>query len=818
MATLYFQDTRSPGPADYAWDTAGNWWHSCDNLGVVSNPNGAIPLVNDNIYIVGQMDHGPSVPISLIAINVGAIRYGGAYVPVGGTFQVDCTRASTDEIMFRGWSSNKGSIYHSSFYDYAGNQPTGIIYGWGYFNQGSFNEGEIIGDGGYFANDSMNGTLAHINGSGSFDKNTANQGLIYFFSVFYENTFNDATGSIGSGEFFDTSFNAGICLKRIVGGIPFSSGDAIFYSTSYNHTTGDVQGTASYYNDTINYSNTYPSVRHAEFYDSSINEYGSSISDALFYNNSNNNGQVGSSQFWNNSFNANYGVLITTSEFHDSAYNQTLNSGGTEVVYFYDYSFNNGRAGTCYFENYSVNHGYGLYVYFDDYSYNYSYGAAATGVFRSGDTYNSGEVDTGYFHLSSQNFGYLWNYAEFYDTSENHGPYVYGLTTTCYFYNASKNFAHEYAGYFYSTSENQGSVDHAEFHDSSYNTVDVGYDVSFFDTSHNAVGGWIGSRGWGTVNFYGSSVNYGYVQYEAYFENTSINDTTGLVVTGHFDTTSYNLGTVTTGTFNNSSSNRLGGHVSTGDFHNTTYNAGITDSGSFYDTAYNSHQVGSGYFHNSSKNTGSVETGEFHDSAYNDTTGTCSPNDALFYDTSQNRGIADSADFYDSSQMTAPGSCSTANFWASSKNYGSGNSCSFHDTSENHGTIPTLAGFYDSSLNKHLIPTGVFHHNSTNHTSGTVTAATFYDFSGNNGAVNNSVFNNDSYNGLTGNVSGTATMRDSSYSMNTSGMTTKVWRDTGNVIVPELHQVAPGVHYGTGLAQVGTAKNGIRGTGVLGFL
>ena len=257
--TLYFKNMGFPGTQH--WDTWQNWWTNAAHT--TQGMPQALPALNDTVYLDDSVDTGPSVPVTLTHVYVGAP--GGGSGATGASINIT---GVTGPVTFYNGCSNAGSIGNSAtFNDTSYNDTNGLVGNNATFNNSSINYNNAthavgaganffdsarneggIGKGATFHGSSVNlGTVDYGTGTGDpsaiFQDTATNQGTVGHFAQFigptssyYYYTPGPANlGTCGNGTTF-----TGISLNGAFGspgsGTPlYHVGDgAVFYDGSMN--------------------------------------------------------------------------------------------------------------------------------------------------------------------------------------------------------------------------------------------------------------------------------------------------------------------------------------------------------------------------------------------------------------------------------------------------------------------------------------------------------------------------------------------------------------------------------------------------------
>jgi hypothetical protein len=172
MANLYFN-----GDVDTDWDTIGNWWSDAG----YSSAAGRLPANGDTVYLDAEIDTGPSLAVTLTAINVGTLNEDPFGVTLNGAHQ------AVGPAFFNDYSTNNGTVSgEATFNDYSTNN--GTVSGAATFNDSSYNNfGTVSGDATF--NDSSYNNYGSVSGDATFNDSSYNN----YGTVSGDATFNDSS-------------------------------------------------------------------------------------------------------------------------------------------------------------------------------------------------------------------------------------------------------------------------------------------------------------------------------------------------------------------------------------------------------------------------------------------------------------------------------------------------------------------------------------------------------------------------------------------------------------------------------------------------
>lgn len=310
MAILYYN-----AAVDNDWATLGNWWTDI----AFTTPASSLPTSSDDVKIYSNINSNagstPTVNSMVVYGNNSSI-----VVSINMTCVTFCEFID-ESILGNGITITASSgIFGGISYGngYVDGTFTGISYLYG---SSAIRNGGIINGTTYFNNGSDINSGGTLNGSGIFIDDGGpkdNNGTINGYA---SGVFNNDSGGV------------------INGNAVFLSGNSV---TGRNGSGGTVNGSGTFYNDTINAGGT---INFA----------------ATFYNTSRNAGVIGTNATFNNSsynfndiMNSWYGSVNGNATFNDSSYNDSASVNGTAT--FNNTSFNAGIiTGLATFNNSSYN-------------------------------------------------------------------------------------------------------------------------------------------------------------------------------------------------------------------------------------------------------------------------------------------------------------------------------------------------------------------------------------------------------------------------------------------------------------------------------
>lgn len=472
----------------------------------------------------------------------------------------------------------------------------------------------------------INGSIltGSLSGDIVFNDTSKNAGVVFDDAVFNDYSYNE--GTVLNATFTATTFNSANIPNADPTG--HSDGHTVSGNILFSATTSPVSFV-------VNTGSTWSSNTFGWVFATS--------GESWTFNFSNNTGSLSGSATFNSA--QNNGQVDGNSTFNSNSYN----NGTTAYAYFYGNSYNIGTSAYAYFYNTSTN------------SYNLSAGAVSIECnFYDSSLPGIGQCPSGatYYHIPyyftgavSTHWGDIGNW--FFDSSETEptlvfpqngdtvyigtemtsgpasavalGSIIVASSTTgggsfsvdftnasgpAYFYDGSTNAGevngvfHIYGNRAFSDVNTTGTyAGNIAFHDSSYNDITINTDVTFYDTSYNALGAVVN----GNAEFAGTNINNGTVVGVA-----TVNAGASLSGSGTVENNSVNSGDISGGIFNGIVTNvsgavtgavtnllRMifngGSYVSntgqlSGDaeFNASSSNRGIvTGSSTFYDSSYN---------------------------------------------------------------------------------------------------------------------------------------------------------------------------------------------------------------------------------------
>jgi hypothetical protein len=172
MANLYFN-----GEVDTDWDTIGNWWLDAG----YSSAAGRLPANGDTVYLDAEIDTGPSLAVTLTAINVGTLNEDSFGVTLNGAHQ------AVGPAFFNDSSTNNGTVSGDATFNDSSTNNGGTVSGDATFNDYSYNNGTVSGEATF--NDSSYNNFGTVSGDATFNDSSYNN----YGTVSGDATFNDSS-------------------------------------------------------------------------------------------------------------------------------------------------------------------------------------------------------------------------------------------------------------------------------------------------------------------------------------------------------------------------------------------------------------------------------------------------------------------------------------------------------------------------------------------------------------------------------------------------------------------------------------------------